>query len=114
MANNKGIFQNIFQLLYLFITIELIVQSQVSARIAISNPEDDLIYNSAPFAAKTNSKIFEPLPMKLSNTERTGAKAEKYKEDLLNGLHGSAKKEDRNLKMTGESCAKGLGSLYKV
>lgn len=113
MANNKGVFQNILQLLLLCMAIELIVQLHVSARLLTSNPDDDLIYNSVPFA-KSNSKIFEPLPMKLSNTVRTGAKADQYKKDLLEGLHGSARKEDRNLKMTGESCARGLGSLYKV
>lgn len=113
MANNKGVFQNILQLLFLCIAIELIVQLHVSARLLPKDTEDDIIYNAIPFA-KSSSKIFEPLPMKLSNTVRTGAKAEKYKEDLLSGLHGRAQKEDKNLKMTGESCARGLGSLYKV
>lgn len=113
MANNKGIFPNILQVFFLCIAIELIVQLHVSARLA-SYPKDDTIYNAIPFGKSKSSTIFEPLPMKLSNTVRTGAQAEKYKEDLLDGLHGKAKKEDKNLKMTGESCARGLGSLYKV
>lgn len=110
MANNKGIFQDILRLLFVCIAIELFVELQVSARVAIA--KDDTVSDITP--KKGKSKIFEPLQTKFPDTKRTGAKAEKYKEELLSSLHGRAQKEDKNLKMTGESCARGLGSLYKV
>lgn len=114
MANNKGIFQDILRLLFLCIAIELIVQSHVSARRLSSSDSEDDTFSNVIRSPKSKSRTFEPLPMKLPNTTRTGVKAEQYKEDLLDGLHGRARKGDKNLKMTGESCARGLGSLYKV
>lgn len=112
MANNKGIFPDVLRLLFLCIVIEQIVQLHVSARVAIA--KDETASDMIPSPKKGKSKVFEPLQTKFPDTKRTGAKAEKYKEELLKGLHGRAQKEDKNLKMTGESCARGLGALYKV
>lgn len=112
MANNKGIFPDLLRLLFLCIVIEQIVQLHVSARVAIA--KDDSVSNIIPSPKSGKSKIFEPLQTKFPDTKRTGAKAEKYKEELLSGLPKRGQKEDKNLKMTGESCARGLGSLYKV
>lgn len=111
MANNKRFFPDILRLLFLCIVIEQIVQLHVSARVAIA--KDESVSNIMPSPKKGKSKVFEPLQTKFPDTKRTGAKAEKYKEELLKTLHGRAK-DDKNLKMTGESCARGLGSLYKV
>lgn len=112
MANNKGIFQDVPRLLFLCIAIELIVQMHVSARVAVA--KDDSVSNVIVAPKKGKSKIFAPLQTKFPDTKRTGAKAEKYKEELLKSLPARGQKEDKNLKMTGESCARGLGSLYNV
>lgn len=111
MANNKGVFPDILRLLFLCIVIEQIVQLHVSARVAVA--KDDSVNSIIASPKKGKSKIFEPLQIKFPDTKRTGAMAEKYKEELLSTLHGRAK-DDKNLKMTGESCARGLGSLYQV
>lgn len=57
---------------------------------------------------------FEPINMSFPDTVRIGAEAEAYKKEKLASLPARAQKEDPNLKITGESCARGLGSLYEV
>lgn len=117
MGNTKEIFQAIQRLLFLCFAIELIVQSHVSARLL---PQFDLKNETFPYSFpsaavfKSTSKVFEPLLIKFPDTTRTGAAAKKYKENLLNTLGLRARKEDKNIKMTGESCARGLGHLYEV
>lgn len=62
-----------------------------------------------------NDKIFDPIVMKFPDTpERKGEAATKYVNDLLAPLKSGAKEKDPYLSMTGESCARGLGSLYNV
>lgn len=65
-------------------------------------------------APKSTSKRFDPLQMKFPDTTRTPKEAEQYREEKLNEVSPRARKEDKNLKMTGQSCARGLGDLYKV
>lgn len=71
-------------------------------------------YYAKSAAPKPSATRFEPLLMKFPDTTRTPAQAEKYKEETISGLPSRAKKEDAHLKMTGQSCARGLGDLYKV
>lgn len=58
--------------------------------------------------------VFQPIDMKFPETVRSGSAAEEYKVSKLASLKSGARKEDPNLIMTGESCARGLGSLYDV
>lgn len=111
MAGSNAFFKVISRLLYFYISIELIVQLKISA--TESDPATGIAYKSIPFARKT-SKTFTPLPIKFPNTTRTGADAEKYLKVLDIKMNGRGRKGDKNLKMTGESCALGLGHLYKV
>lgn len=71
------------------------------------------VVEDKPHVPYTGPK-FEPIKMSFPDTVRTGAEAEKYKKEKLAKLPARAQKEDKNLKMTGESCARGLGSLYEV
>lgn len=111
MANFKGIAQNTFWLFVVCLAIE-----HVSARQAVL-PDIDRSTDS-PYvslaAPKSTAKRFDPLQMKFPDTERSLEEAAKYKEEKLNEVSPRARKEDKNLKMTGESCARGLGDLYKV
>lgn len=66
------------------------------------------------FERKPGTKVFEPIEMVFPDTVRTGAAADEYKQTKLAPLPARAKKDDPNMVMTGESCARGLGSLYKV
>lgn len=114
MANSKDIFKDFLRLLFLCLTIDLIVQLNVAARqLSHSYSDDDILSNYIPLA-RSKSKSFQPIPIKLPDTIRAGADAEMYKEYLLATMNPRARKEDKNLKMTGESCARGLGHLYKV
>lgn len=60
------------------------------------------------------SKVFEPIPYEFPDIVRTGKEAAKYREQLLDSLKPRARKGDFNQKFTGESCARGLGDVYKV
>lgn len=61
------------------------------------------------------SKFFEPIVMRFPDTSpRIGADALAYKKELLKNLPKPAQKDDQNIIMTGESCARGLGSWYRV
>lgn len=58
-------------------------------------------------------KPFEPIVFKFPDTPpRKGEAANKYANNLLASLKSGA--FDPNLNMTGESCARGLGTLYIV
>lgn len=63
---------------------------------------------------KNSSDIFHPLLTKFPDTVRIGKEAAKYRAELLSTLPARARKNDSNLFLTGESCARGLGDLYEV
>ncbi|XP_055310967.1 uncharacterized protein LOC129573861 [Sitodiplosis mosellana] len=71
------------------------------------NPVFDLHHRNP-----AKSMLFD---IKFPNTpERKGVDAQNYANKLMKEVPKFAQKEDPNLKMTGESCAHGLGSLYVV
>lgn len=62
-----------------------------------------------------NGNHFDPIALKFPDTPaRNGEAAKKYVKDLLAPLKSGASEKDPNLEMTGQSCARGLGSLYIV
>ncbi|XP_031636652.1 uncharacterized protein LOC116349388 [Contarinia nasturtii] len=62
-----------------------------------------------------NVHKLEPIKLKFPDIpERKGPAAIEYVNDLLTPLKSGASDKDPNLIMTGESCARGLGSLYIV
>lgn len=110
-----AVFRSVFQFYFLYLIIELIVQSNVQARQAIiPDIDSDTVSPYIRAAPKKTDKTFEPLEMDFPDTKRTAKQAETYKEQLFNEMNPRARKEDKNLKITGESCARGLGDLYKV
>lgn len=93
MGNFKGMFEKVSTLFCLCLVLQAIV---------------------GPCSLASGSKVFEQIPMDFPDTVRTGAAAAEYKKMKLAPLSSGAQKEDPNMKMTGESCARGLGSLYEV
>lgn len=111
MANFKGMFQNTFLFLLVCLAIEHVSARQAKLPDIDTSTESHYVKLAAP---KLTSKTFEPLEMEFPDTERSAKEAEQYKEEKLNEVSPRARKEDTHMKMTGQSCARGLGDLYKV
>lgn len=63
--------------------------------------------------ASTKGNAFTPIVMK-KKPLRTGKAVEDYRAKLLKSYSPAAKKNNPNMVITGESCAFGTGSWYKV
>lgn len=106
-----AILKNICWFCFVCLTVEV-----VKARRLQLPKDDELPKSPYPSLAspKPTDKKFFPLVMSFPDTERSSAEAKEYKEEKLKAVSSHGKKDDKHFKMTGASCARGLGDLYKA
>lgn len=107
MAKHSAFFTNILRLLCLCLITELNVTAQKT------DSKDGTFSDSISLDKTSLKNAFKPLLMKFPDKTRTQEEAEDYMNALSDKLSAAAQK-DNNIQMTGESCARGLGHLYKV